>query len=626
MSNKNETLKELNKLFGSYRAEWLKDNIFNLFAAPYYFAELQGVRPCVLQGGRGTGKTTLLRGLSYQGQYAFHSNDIQLFDEVDFIGIYHRVNTNHVRAFVGEELNEVQWQRVFAHYFNIMVCKEILCFVKWHSEKTNTDQELSEFSCRLIAKSINIEQACINIDSLLEALDLCMYEFQSSVNNIGDNYSSLKLSMSGDPIVIVTEHVLSLKQFKGKVFYILLDEYENFTDYQQKMVNTLIKHSTDSYTFKIGVRELGWRIKHTLNSDELLYDPADYVLINIEEKLTEGNNSYFSEFARNVCQQRISQLFTDDQAVEYNIVKALGELSIEDEAILLDVRNHDYYKKYKSLPQKLQDLTSNLSPLFCFFITLWGEIHNEGLEDNVEKYIQNPKQWKTRYDNYSYETLFKIRKGKVGIQKYYSGWNTYVKLANGNIRYLMQLIYLAYEKHLNSNEDLFQQVSPKNQTLAAQEVGKKNLMELEGLWRDGSKLTKLLLSFGRIFNVLASEEIKSAPEQNQFAFDKEISKESKEILDAAVMHLALVRIPGNKFSSYSESKEYMYTLHPIYSPYFVFSYRKKRKISINDEDFQGIIKEPKYFIKSILQKNNVSSISYSELPSQLSLFEDFYND
>ncbi|WP_442757035.1 ORC-CDC6 family AAA ATPase [Prevotella intermedia] len=27
------------------------------------------------------------------------------------------------------------------------------------------------------------------------------------------------------------------------------------------------------------------------------------------------------------------------------------------------------------------------------------------------------------------------------MQKYYAGWSTFVKLANGNIRYLMELIY-----------------------------------------------------------------------------------------------------------------------------------------------------------------------------------------
>jgi len=60
MSNDTD-LEKLNSLFGSYKAEWLRSKIFDLFAEPSYFPELKDNRPCVLEGGRGTGKTTVLR-------------------------------------------------------------------------------------------------------------------------------------------------------------------------------------------------------------------------------------------------------------------------------------------------------------------------------------------------------------------------------------------------------------------------------------------------------------------------------------------------------------------------------------------------------------------------------------
>jgi hypothetical protein len=77
--NNTEQLKKLNELFGSYRAEWLKGKIYDFFTEPSYFAALKGIRPCVLQGGRGTGKTTVLKGLSYQGQFALLNSDIKKF-------------------------------------------------------------------------------------------------------------------------------------------------------------------------------------------------------------------------------------------------------------------------------------------------------------------------------------------------------------------------------------------------------------------------------------------------------------------------------------------------------------------------------------------------------------------
>lgn len=630
MNNKEtlEKIKKLNALFGSYRAEWLKGKIFDFFAEPSYFAALQDNRPCVLEGGRGTGKTTVLRGLSYQGQYALHDKDISKFDGSNFVGIYHRVDTNHVRAFSGGGLSDADWRKLFAHYFNLIICREILIFLKWHSELTITDEELSSHACNLIAKSIHISETCDNLSELLKLVDIEMYEFQSKINNISDG-DLPALSMAGDPIKIVAEHALSLTQFSNKMFFILLDEYENYQNYQQQILNTLIKHNTEHYSFKVGVRELGWRVKHTLNPDELLHDPADYVRINIEQKLNE--ESHFSEFAKNVCQQRIRQLFSEkEDGREYKIEDALGNLTIEEEAKLLGVKKTTYWKRIDSLSDKEKKKVEDLPQLYLYFIAYWAQWHEMTLSKAINEYSLDKSKWNTRYENYKYDMLFKIQKGrgKGGIQKYYSGWKTYLKLANGNIRYLMELVYRAYEKHLDSSDELKGQVGFKNQTLAAQEVGSKNLMQLEGLWKNGAQLTKLLLGFGRVFQVLASEEGNIAPEKNQFTIEnsESLSAECQELITAAVMNLALVRSPGNKLTDTSHTRDYIYSIHPIYSAYFVFSHRKKRKIIVHQDEIWGIIKTPKEVIKSILLKSNVSVITDEALPIQMSLFENFYND
>ena len=66
--NENILLEKLNSLFGSYKAEWLSSKIFDLFAEPSYFPALQDNRPLCTRRWARTGKTTVLRGLSYHGQ------------------------------------------------------------------------------------------------------------------------------------------------------------------------------------------------------------------------------------------------------------------------------------------------------------------------------------------------------------------------------------------------------------------------------------------------------------------------------------------------------------------------------------------------------------------------------
>ncbi|MEZ6048192.1 MAG: hypothetical protein R3C11_21970 [Planctomycetaceae bacterium] len=115
-NNANELQKQLSELFGTYRAEWLQNEVFELFTKPEYFPELETRQSCVLIGGRGTGKTTVLKGLSYEGQHAlskhFNSTD---FRSLPFIGLYHRINTNHVSAFKGIELQSGSNGQVYLH-------------------------------------------------------------------------------------------------------------------------------------------------------------------------------------------------------------------------------------------------------------------------------------------------------------------------------------------------------------------------------------------------------------------------------------------------------------------------------------------------------------------------------
>lgn len=191
----------------------------------------------------------------------------------------------------------------------------------------------------------------------------------------------------------------------------------------------------------------------------------------------------------------------------------------------------------------------------------------------------------------------------------------------------MELVYKAYERHFNSGSE-GRLVSAKDQTQAAQEVGHKNLMELEGLWKNGAQLTKLLLGFGRVFQLLACTEGKSAPEKNQFTIDNSAntSEEVKEIISAAVMNLALVRSPGNKLNSQTSTRDYIYMIHPIYSAFFEFSHRKKRKILVKPEHIMGLINTPKKSIGTILAKSHLYNEESFSLPSQMSLFEAYYKD
>ena len=139
------------RLFGSYKAEWLRERMFELFAEPSYFPELTGSSPCVLTGGRGTGKTTVLRCMSYEGQFALRNKAERSIPKWDYYGMYYRVNTNRVTAFKGPEIDAQRWQKTFAHYLNLVLCDLVVRFLQWYDVHAPQTVTLTEDQCNIIS-------------------------------------------------------------------------------------------------------------------------------------------------------------------------------------------------------------------------------------------------------------------------------------------------------------------------------------------------------------------------------------------------------------------------------------------------------------------------------------------
>ncbi|HXT02254.1 MAG TPA: hypothetical protein VN915_16390 [Elusimicrobiota bacterium] len=612
----------LAKLFGLYRAEWLNGQLYELFTEPNYFPEFRTRKPCVLVGGRGTGKTTVLRGLSYQGQYALQGKKPEAIKSWPFYGIYYRVDTNRIAAFDGPELKPEAWRRCFAHYFNLVLSGHILEFLTWYGEMTGEQIKISEEGMKKICLSLNLPIAEA-LPSLVAELERARIAFEVAINNVGDGIPS-GLSMQGAPIDAISTVLCENGVLHGKQLFFLIDEYENFSDAQQVVINTLIKHVKPYYTFKIGVKELGWRQRTTINATEQLTHPADYELINISEAFTEDK---FREFATRVCNERIKR--APASLANLDVCTLFPELGEEEEARLLGLEEAGATLRThvrKEGTSQDRRITEGISDAMLYFLDYWAKGHQEDFFATLRSYPSARTEWETRFGNYFHAALFSIRKGKRGIRKHYAGWSVLTRIASGNIRYVLELVHKSLLLHFEDQPRAGVSISPEDQTTAAQFVGKKSLTELEGL-SDGRRLTRLLLGLGRIFEVMASESEGHAPEVNQFhvqdaPIDSRTSDAVNNLLKLGVTHQAFIRFSANKLADPTDTRAYDYMLHPIFAPFFVFSDRKKRKMTVSPAEIIGLVMNPRAAIEVVLKRSNRSADS--PLPDQLKLFESFY--
>ena len=156
------------EVFSGYRAEWLAHRVFELFTEPSYFPQLTTSHPCFLEGGRGTGKTTALRCLSYQGQAALRRDSDSAPPTWPYVGMYYRINTNRVRAFTGPELPQSAWIKMFAHYINIEFCQAITAFLQWYAESHANSPTLHPTALHRVAETFHLPPPAFlaDLDSL----------------------------------------------------------------------------------------------------------------------------------------------------------------------------------------------------------------------------------------------------------------------------------------------------------------------------------------------------------------------------------------------------------------------------------------------------------------------------
>lgn len=612
---------------GGYRAEQLEDQgrLYQLFSTPLFMAELETNRSCLLVGGRGTGKTTLLKGLTLTGQ-------LQILDipepALRFIGVYVRINSNRVAAFAGPELSQREWNRIFAHYVNLMLIDESLRTVLLLESGKESDA-ISDEGLNLLCSALHL-QPCANLIDLQAAVKHSLVELEAAVNNIGDGMK-LKLSMQGQPIDILVEQLRNGAAVASRPLFFLIDEYENLSEVQQTVFNTLIKHARSDYSFKIGVKSLGLKTRRTLAESETLSYPADYEQIDIVDRLkTEG----FSEFASRVVELRLRN-FADSLADQPSRAflppsEWLRSMTMEDEAVALGVQNH-----LDELAGRVRnDLSDEELSAFGQLSVLdrYAFIHlaRDDLLSAIKDALDDPVAWSRRVDNHRYAMLFSVRRGRVGTRKYYAGWPTICALAGGNTRYLLQIVNEIALTHLRDDKALTVPVSAEVQTTAAREIGYRNLCDLQGIARDGAKLARLLFGLGRIFGVMASRPEGHAPEVNQFAIsegaDEQIAELAADLLQSAVQHQALLDFPGNKLAKESgETRTSNYMMHPIYSAFFVYSHRKQRKMRLTAEELLGLVNRSQDTIRRILAKTGREKyLESDDVEAQLALFSEYY--
>lgn len=318
---------KLRTLFSDYRAEWSSDLFDNFFVTPPYFAELEAPNSCKLMGGRGTGKTTALQSLRFDVAMPRLG---QPPTKMPYLGIYLRINKNRVPVFDGPELSQKDWDLLFCHYINLLICLELCQLTKW----LRVNEALSpEFQISTIALSLGGSEAEICDEVALERYIVrSLIAAENYVNNPKDANPVFR-SMAESPVRYFAEAISNGSLVDAPLIFCCIDEYENLTDRQQALMNTYIKHAEPPLSYKFGVRQHGLRTHKTRNQNDLLNTPDDYREVDVK-------NTRFEEFAESVATRRLTVAHDGGLNVPTRLSDFIQSLSLVEEAELLGASKH----------------------------------------------------------------------------------------------------------------------------------------------------------------------------------------------------------------------------------------------------------------------------------------------
>ncbi len=286
--------------------------------------------PMFLVGGKGSGRTHAMRYCSLPVQRLRHSGipAHEAIRKEGYLGIFMRCEGLDAGRFAGAQQPEGVWDAVFSHYMDLSLAYVALATVKdamseWGPHPTEEASFVGE--CARLFDIPLATPSCV--DALLECIRGFRREIDVAVNNAPlQGGAPLRVhirSTRGRLVLGVPQAAAQAFSWLGNVLFVyLLDELENFTEPQQKYLNTLIREKQLPVTFKVGSRLHGVRTHETLSAAEVNREGSEYEKVIFDERLRASPD--YPAFARRLIAKRLGE------------ARYLGEREAEGKSVLSD--------------------------------------------------------------------------------------------------------------------------------------------------------------------------------------------------------------------------------------------------------------------------------------------------
>lgn len=604
--------------FAKNRAEELGLDLWGKFVVPLFFHKLalDDVRkPLLFEGGRGCGKTTLLRYLSHRTQLS-ERRKLTQENLPKQIGLYLRADTQYLRTYRGDWQNDQEWQMVFEHSLCLMIVAELLSALQLLATGPDRVDIFPGIQSLSLAALQDFDpDAPSGLTEAITFIDRRQNQLAMWLNNPESVAKPLRLPLKRLLLALIRSVREQVPTIANVDFFVFIDEYENLLPGQMRQINTFLKHSEPPLIFHVAAKRHGMSNRATLGNEQL-QEPDDYRRVDVEEFLAPEFDLFAAELfcfrllKKNICLDNCpvtEELLCDEQSVvkrqsdpDYRkavkgfVESILPGLSNEEAASYVLTDSALRGRLQKAIESALQARKSQVDPAafirsdspqasICVPALLHqGKDADEILKElaahangGVSKFSKG--EWVHHYFFSSLLSLY------LPLQRpciAYAGFDSFLKLSRCNVRHFLELCHMSMQMLEDGGSTTISRIEPRQQAEAARMASALFVKETQGSGDFGNRLYLIVNTLGQIFRLSQYRPAQSEPERTHFSITEGVpSNSAQDILRECVKWSVLFAAKETKVKDPRVVTE-EYIFNPIFAPYFGISFNKGRRLEI----------------------------------------------